>query len=275
MSVVSLTLIALLVGISASVGWLFGRFFYGRLVDWGWRRFHGPERTARARDLATGVAVGFVLLNVPYALMSHPESPEILATVLVATLVPGLAIGAGLWSALAPIDVDGVSAEPGTLIQDHDGFQVILGGRRSGVTALLAGLVPSLCLFAVLAAVLWRLLPIRSTTVRVRGDVLEVSTGYLRPGSPVGDRTRITLPLRGMSVTRGEAADGTPWIRFAHGDQQLQIPVGGHDPAEVAWLVEQLHAASSTAAGLETTPEAPEDLRRILASRARQQEPPA
>lgn len=246
-----LGIVGLLSGLSV-FAWFLGGIL-GRLVAWGWRTLHGPERTETARRWTFALLLSWSGIRLA-GLLRHPDP----SYGVLAALSGALLIGASLlrvWRALGPEGLDAPLQAPATHHQDHDGFVVQLTHRAAGISALLAAAALCVPPLGIVAAWAWGLLPPRRVRLRVRGPTLEVSVG----------RDRTPLPLRGLSVARQVRWDGTPCLILSHGAQRVTLPVGGHPPAEIGWLLEQLRSAAALAQPQPRTPQVPEALHHVTA----------
>lgn len=210
--------------LAATVGVLVGRM-WGAIHGGAWRFVHGPDRTPRASALlASGIAVEAALLAAAAA-----EWLSDAWAVVVPIGLAGAAIGA--WSALCewqPVP-DPVPARPRGAIDLHDGLVFSIASRPAGVSAVLT--VLSLALPVPMVAVAWWWgRRSRATRVRLRGDELEVARG----------RRRTVVPLLFAPVEEATRWDGTPVIRVG----EVEIPVGGGPPGEVAWALDRLLTAT-------------------------------
>ena len=130
--------------------------------------------------------------------------------------------------------------------------------RRSSLAiAALLGAGTLLCPLLPIAGLAFKALPIPTTDLRLRAGVVEIGTGA----------DRVVLPLAGMRIDRDVRWDGTPTLTFApRAAPPHTIAVGGHDPAEICWLVDRITAQAHAAPEHAPDAEPPDALVALVAS---------
>lgn len=143
---------------------------------------------------------------------------------------------------------------PLDLVEDHDGFRMRLTHRSLLAKVLFAGIVlPGWPLVWVFCRVT-RLVPVRTTTLRVSARSVSVETG----GSVQ------VLPLEGLTIHETEEWEGTPSIDLVQGGRAVKIGVGCHRVDEVVWIVARLREAAAVAPTFEPVPPPPSGLTSMM-----------